>query len=239
MSQVAGRALGSIDCHGATSVAAVRHEAVVQVHHERFDRAHFYLGIPLAAAQEWKDISDYPLQFAILYMSGTLLIAVPMFLSGWLGFKHQDVASFFQAAVPVPAGVCLLAGLVWRVGPLSHRRPCFGIFMKVMYTLIVLLGLLAIITGVLKPLEEHAFNSRFMTLLTTTVSTFGLLLMLLLTILSKERGPSSTPVQSIMFRAALRTLRIMDTMSDAMYARILWEKVCSSLYSPGKHMCLP
>ena len=77
----------------------------------------------------------------------------------------------------------------------------------------------------LQPLHDLPYRNRFLTLLTMVLGAFGLVLMMLFTVLEAERGPPSKHPRLLVVRAALRAGRLLDTFSDGMYAHILWEKV--------------
>ena len=113
--------------------------------------------------------------------------------------------------------------LVWRHGPTYHHdhpRRLKGLFAASLFLCTLLSA-----SSLLAPEDKIVYQNRFLLLVTVSMLTFGFLSMMMLTVLENERGVASTPPWRFVIRTAMRTLRLMDSFSDIMYARVLWEKV--------------
>lgn len=181
--------------------------------------------MPDAALASWLTTYHHPFgAFVLFYLTliiHTALSALQYFL-GSVDFPLTLRLICVSGGAVLSGTAILLLGLCFCFGPgMMSKEPRLKPF--------VFIWVLAPAAFAVYHACNHAtlvpYQSRFAFLLTLSVIVTCRNMFAMLSFLPVEHGPPTTPPLMILFRAGLRSVRFIDSVSDTMFVEVLFEKV--------------
>lgn len=221
----------SLQSHERASLGS--HQAEISSNEEDFQRVAHWLGLSQQSIECWTSATDYPLHmFLIAQLNGFFFCLLTAVLLG-PGSAASALSTWrrtlnYAAATLSVSGTVSLMYAAWILGPdFRLVAPRASLFAFVVMNFPVMAAFLPFIftSEKLTP-----FGSRLVLTLTLAPWTGTNLAFFSATVLGWERGPRNNPPWRFLWSCLLKTTRNMDTVSDGLYVRVLWERVRAHLH---------